>query len=520
MYKTRLGRTPLIVLCSVDSTDADSQSELLRAGDVVNVTEPCKYAGCTVAVHSVTSKTCRLVLQDGVVSGNLDLQHVSVLRPVKFKCTASTEHAASSLKKFKKVEICIQTATNFCDTCVVGLRNHAGLVHSTHVLSLDEMSVGITRQLQQAQQFGEELIPQLINQMGSDQCAAFDLRLSESGNDFYKTNSSDMSQFVRILNQHGIPSAAPAEDNTAVHNSTAVPSSIPLPRREACPFYVKTGKCKFGKKCKFDHPPRQSEVGQIPVPRQSPSAGHIPERAAAGTVVIARVISEILKKQPGKKAPYSICCSLLYEVPGMKKIVQALPDSLTQTIRHGKIHGIIMSQAVQGKCGTETLQFTESGPTVDQSSNAIAFLKQVLSKHKELAPHSLAGHLSQSPSTAAHIKQSTGTLEKFLQSQPQHFQLKGGKWQTVHCSARAENSTKPASARKKKKVPQPAPKIPNQTTQCPEASEDIKKFCKRLIEVVQKLHKSTSSGNILGFLHEEHTQSLWLRSWSAVAAGA
>lgn len=32
---------------------------------------------------------------------------------------------------------------------------------------------------------------------------------------------------------------------------------------EACAFYMRTGTCRFGVHCKFDHPPRQEAISKL-----------------------------------------------------------------------------------------------------------------------------------------------------------------------------------------------------------------------------------------------------------------
>ncbi|KAJ6357420.1 hypothetical protein OIU78_005306 [Salix suchowensis] len=55
---------------------------------------------------------------------------------------------------------------------------------------------------------------------------------------------------------HPIDRSAPTEKQ--IQQQTVKLTLAGLPRREGavhCPYYMKTGTCKYGATCKFDHPP-------------------------------------------------------------------------------------------------------------------------------------------------------------------------------------------------------------------------------------------------------------------------
>ena len=80
-----------------------------------------------------------------------------------------------------------------------------------------------------------------------------------------------MQNMINEQRQQMMSNLASSWDGTPVRGiDSKVQSSPMLPRRPwmtACDFYVKTGTCKFGMDCKFDHPPEyQVELNPLGLP--------------------------------------------------------------------------------------------------------------------------------------------------------------------------------------------------------------------------------------------------------------
>uniref|UniRef100_A0A803N5K8 C3H1-type domain-containing protein n=1 Tax=Chenopodium quinoa TaxID=63459 RepID=A0A803N5K8_CHEQI len=75
------------------------------------------------------------------------------------------------------------------------------------------------------------------------------------GSKFYmKTGECKFGEKCRF--HHPIDRSAPTRNQTLEQNVKFTLAG--LPRREGvehCPFYMKTGTCSYGANCKFDHPP-------------------------------------------------------------------------------------------------------------------------------------------------------------------------------------------------------------------------------------------------------------------------
>ncbi|CAD6237850.1 unnamed protein product [Miscanthus lutarioriparius] len=80
--------------------------------------------------------------------------------------------------------------------------------------------------------------------------------------DFYmKTGSCKYSQKCKF--HHPIDRSAP---HSKENGDPQQPVTLGLPRREdaeACAFYMRSGTCRFGVHCKFDHPPRQEAISKL-----------------------------------------------------------------------------------------------------------------------------------------------------------------------------------------------------------------------------------------------------------------
>uniref|UniRef100_A0A6N2NBY4 C3H1-type domain-containing protein n=1 Tax=Salix viminalis TaxID=40686 RepID=A0A6N2NBY4_SALVM len=73
--------------------------------------------------------------------------------------------------------------------------------------------------------------------------------------DFYM-RTGECKFGVRCMYDHPIDRSAPTEKQ--IQHQTVKLTLAGLPRREGavhCPYYMKTGTCKYGATCKFDHPP-------------------------------------------------------------------------------------------------------------------------------------------------------------------------------------------------------------------------------------------------------------------------
>jgi len=80
--------------------------------------------------------------------------------------------------------------------------------------------------------------------------------------DFYmKTGSCKYSQKCKF--HHPIDRSAPHFNE---NGDPQPPVTLGFPRREdaeACAFYMRSGTCRFGVHCKFDHPPRQKAISKL-----------------------------------------------------------------------------------------------------------------------------------------------------------------------------------------------------------------------------------------------------------------
>ncbi|AQK96642.1 Zinc finger CCCH domain-containing protein 37 [Zea mays] len=88
-------------------------------------------------------------------------------------------------------------------------------------------------------------------------------RPGETVCDFYmKTGSCKYSQKCKF--HHPISRFAPHSKENGDPQQPATLAS--LPRREdaeACAFYMRSGMCRFGAHCKFDHPPREEAISEL-----------------------------------------------------------------------------------------------------------------------------------------------------------------------------------------------------------------------------------------------------------------
>lgn len=87
--------------------------------------------------------------------------------------------------------------------------------------------------------------------------AVYPQRPGELECDFYmKTGDCKFGQRCKF--HHPIDRSAPTLSGKDVQQQNVRLSLAGLPRREGaihCPYYMKTGTCKYGVACKFDHPP-------------------------------------------------------------------------------------------------------------------------------------------------------------------------------------------------------------------------------------------------------------------------
>lgn len=137
----------------------------------------------------------------------------------------------------------------------------AGLGHSVLTSSAANFNFGIVNPVASIYQAIDPRLSSATSQVGIAS-TVYPQRPGQIECDYYmKTGECKFGERCKF--HHPIDRSAPSLSNSASQQAVKL-TLAGLPRREGvviCPYYLKTGTCKFGATCKFDHPPPGEVMG-------------------------------------------------------------------------------------------------------------------------------------------------------------------------------------------------------------------------------------------------------------------